>query len=280
MHYFTNSNMYMQDQLNLTELELKIRNYSQRTINSYIYGLRMYFSYKDQELNTLDEGNIKRFLLDCQQKGISAKSRNAFLHAIKYYYSNVVKTDRKIDIQNARTSKPLPVVLMKDEILKIIEATKNIKHKLILSLAYGAGLRVSEVVNLKVSDINFAEMTILIADSKGNKDRISVLPEILINSLKSHTFNKIGESYLFESERGGKLSTRTLQKVFENSLKKANLNKNATFHTLRHSFATHLLENGVDIRYIQELLGHKSIRTTQIYTHVTNPNLKNIKSPL
>jgi len=156
----------------------------------------------------------------------------------------------------------------------------NQKHKLIIALSYGAGLRISEAQNLKVRDINFSELTIHLKETKGGKDRITVLPQKLKNILHKITVLKNANDFVFESERGGKLSTRTLQKIFENALLKSGVKKPATFHSLRHSFATHLLENGIDVRYVQELLGHANIRTTQIYTHVTNPNLKNIKSPL
>jgi len=157
--------------------------------------------------------------------------------------------------------------------------TTNIKHKLLLSLAYGAGLRVSEVMDLKVKDINLDELTIHIKHAKGNKDRITIFPDKLRSSLGNITTVKQSNDYVFESERGGKLSTRTVQKSFKNALRKGGIKRDATFHSLRHSFATHLLENGVDIRYVQELLGHSNIRTTQLYTQVTNPNLRNIKSP-
>ena len=149
-----------------------------------------------------------------------------------------------------------------------------------IALAYGAGLRVSEVVNMRLKDINIAELTIHIKQAKGQKDRISILSEKLVNDLEQLIATKNQNAYVFESERGGKLTTRTAQKIFENALAKSGIKKNANFHSLRHSFATHLLENGVDVRYVQELLGHQNIRTTQVYTHVTNPKLKNIKSPL
>lgn len=191
-----------------------------------------------------------------------------------------MKVKDVIDIKFAKKPKSLPLVLSRNEIEKIIEATKNSKHRLLLSISYAGGLRVSEVVSLKVKDFDLEEMVIHIKNAKGQKDRITVLPEKLKNDMKNLIAGKSGDSYVFESERGGKLTTRTAQKVFENSLGKTGINKKATFHSLRHSFATHLLENGVDIRYLQELLGHANIRTTQIYTHVTNPSLRNIKSPL
>ncbi|MBL7078620.1 tyrosine-type recombinase/integrase, partial [Candidatus Shapirobacteria bacterium] len=224
--------------------------------------------------------NIKDYLLHCEQKGISAQSRNLFLNAIKFYYRNVVEIKQKIEILSAKKSKSLPVVLSRNEIKKMLQSIRNQKHKLLLSLSYGAGLRVSEVTALKAKDIDLNELTVHIKQAKGQKDRISVLPKKLVNEVRSMIARKTNNDFIFASERGGKLTTRTAQKVFKNALKKATVKKDATFHSLRHSFATHLLENGTDVRYVQELLGHLNIRTTQIYTQVTNPKLKNIKSPL
>lgn len=270
----------MQQQLKQAEQELKIRNYSSKTIKSYIYGLKEYFTFKKYDFESLDTNNIRDFLLRSQKKGISAQTRNLFLNAIKFFYRNVVRVNKKIEIKSAKKNKSLPVVLSRNEIKEIIGATENAKHKLLLSLAYGAGLRVSEVISLQVQEIDLQELTIHIKQAKGKKDRITVFPEKLKTDIQNLTAGKEKNDFVFASERGGKLTTRTAQKVFENSLKKAGVKKNATFHSLRHSFATHLLENGVDVRYVQELLGHQNIRTTQMYTMVTNPSIKNIKSPL
>jgi len=141
-------------------------------------------------------------------------------------------------------------------------------------------LRVSEIINLKVKDLNLDELTIHLKQAKGKKDRLTLIPEKLVNDLRNLIAGKLNNDYVFASERGGKLTERTAQIVFAKALSLAGIKKEATFHSLRHSFATHLLENGVDVRYVQELLGHANIRTTQIYTHVTNPAIKNIKSPL
>jgi len=269
----------MQTQLNLLERELKIRNYSPKTIKIYLHGLRMYLNFKNANFNKFDEDIIKNFLLFCQKR-ISPQSQNIYLGAIKFYYYNIIKINKKIDIKSAKKGKKLPTVLSRPEIKTILKSIQNEKHRLLLSLAYGAGLRVSEVVNLKIKDINLKELTIHIKNAKGQKDRITLLPEKLIKDLKKIIIKKTNNNFLFESERGGKLTTRTAQKIFENALKISDIKKDASFHSLRHSFATHLLENGVDVRYVQELLGHQNIRTTQIYTHVTNLGLKNIKSPL
>ena len=269
----------MQIQLEQTERELRIRNYSPKTIKSYLYGLGEYFAYKSSDLNILDSDNIKNFLLDCEKRGVAPQSRNLFLNAIKFYYRSVLGSKQPINIRTAKKSKSLPIVLSRNEINNLLQSTANIKHRIMLSLAYGAGLRVSEIVNLKVADLDLEESVIHIKQAKGRKDRISILPNKLLNDLRNLIAGTSANDVVFSSNRGGKLTTRTAQKVFENSFKKVGIKKPATFHSLRHSFATHLLENGVDVRYVQELLGHANIRTTQRYTQVTNPMLKNIKSP-
>ena len=272
--------MSMQKQIDLTERELRIRNYSQKTIKSYCYGLREYFGFLRIGFERFDEDRVKEFLLSCEQRGVSPQTRNLFLSAIKFYYKNVSKDGDDINIRVARKDSKLPIVLSRKEIGRILAATKNTKHRFLISLAYGAGLRVSEVVSLKVKDIDLEELTIHIKQAKGKKDRITVFPAKLKTDVQNMIAGKAKSDYVISSERGGKLTTRTAQKVFENSLKKAAIKKDATFHSLRHSFATHLLENGIDIRYVQELLGHQNIRTTQRYTQLTNPKLRSIESPL
>ena len=215
-----------------------------------------------------------------QEKGKSPQTINLYLNAIKFFYRDILKSPDKIDLKFAKRSKKLPIVLSHGEIEQIIEGLKNIKYKLMLSLAYGAGLRISEVINLKIKDIDLNELTIHLKEAKGKKDRITILPEKIRDDLKNFVAGKKTRDFVFASERGGKLSERSAQKVFKRALNNTKIKKPATFHSLRHSFATHLLENGVDVRYVQELLGHANIRTTQVYTKVANPSLKNIKSPL
>ena len=228
---------------------------------------------------------IKDFLLEKHDKGYAPQTTNLCLNAVKFFYREVLGSSMRIKIRCAKKSLKLPVVLSRDEIRRVIDAIGNLKHKLMISLAYGAGLRVSEVVGLKVRDLLIGEGLICVCGGKGGKDRITIFPEKLKDEFDLFLKRKIndivtGELYVFESNRGGKLTSRTAQKVFENALVKVGIQKSATFHSLRHSFATHLLEDGVNLRYVQELLGHKNIKTTQLYTMVSTDAVRKIKSPL
>lgn len=248
---------------------MRVTGYSPRTIEAY-----------SRCVEEIGEQDLMIFLDNLARARKSGFTMNQYHSAYKLYVTKILNQAWNTPFPYTKRHKKLPVVLSRAEIGKIIEVTKNAKHKLMLALAYGAGLRVSEVVNIKVKHINLEELTLIVSYAKGGKDRISVLPEILRNDLQIMMAGKTSDQYLFESERGGKLTTRTAQVVFERSLKLAAIQKPATFHSLRHSFATHLLENGVDVRYIQKLLGHANISTTQLYTKVTNPALRKIRSPL
>lgn len=269
----------MQKELDKIKDELCLRNYSQKTIKSYLLCLKVYFNY-NHNYKKMDRENIKNFLLKLKTNHKSPQTINLYLNSIKYYYRDILKYSKKIDIKFTKRNLKLPIVLSKDEVVEIVDNIKNKKHKLIIALAYSSGLRVSEIKNLRVKDVDINHFTIHIKNAKGRKDRITVLSKKIVKLLSKLICLKDKSDLVFETERGGKYSTRTLQKIFSDALKKSKIKKDATFHTLRHSFATHLLENGTDIRYVQELLGHNNIRTTQIYTHVTNPNICNIKSPL
>ena len=186
---------------------------------------------------------------------------------------------KNIDVPNPRKNKKIPEVLTVGEVGRLIGAIDNIKHRLMIKMLYGCGLRVSELVNLKKSDLNFEENLIHIRLAKGRKDRFVKIPESVKEQLESYC--KLEEKdTLFLSQRGGKLSTATIQKIIKNFSKKAGIKKNISPHTLRHSFATHLLEAGIDLKIIQKLLGHSDIKTTQIYLHVSNQLIRNVKSPL
>jgi integrase/recombinase XerD len=260
--------------------ELRLRNYSRKTIESYLTCLSDYFKFIKNVKRDPDVVLIKKYLLEKQERGQSGQTINLYLNAIKYFYREIYKSPVCIDLKFAKTSTKLPVVISRNEIEKIISTINNKKHQLLIALSYGAGLRVSEAINLKIKDIDLEELTIHLKGAKGDKDRMTIFPKKIMPELMELIALRSKNNYVFSSERGGKLTERTAQKVFENAKNNAKIQKDATFHSLRHSFATHLLENGVDVRYVQELLGHQNIRTTQLYTKVTNPSLKNIKSPL
>lgn len=258
---------------------LRLRSYSPKTRKVYLQYIKEYIYFAKKAKLKQKEEAIEQFLLHLH-KNTSAQTANVALSSIKFLYNEVLKDPIKIDFKFAKRAKKLPIVLSRSEIKRIIEATTNPKHTLMISLGYACGMRVSEIVNLRVQDFAIDELTVHIKGAKGKKDRISILPEKLKDDLHALIAWKQPTDYVFASNRGGKLTTTSLQKIFRQSAKRAKMTKPATFHSLRHSFATHLLENGTDVRYVQVLLGHANIRTTQVYTQVTNPMLKNIKSPL
>lgn len=261
------------------KIKLKIRNYSPKTVKSYQICLKHFFIYAHSNPALTGENLLQSFLLYKTNGGAGASTINVYINAVKFLYVHILKKPFPC-IKHAKKPQKLPIVLTREEILHIINALANKKHKLIIALAYGAGLRVSEVLNLKIQDIDFQSNIIHLKCCKGQKDRLTVFPFKLADQLKAITYSRLNSDYVFISARGKKYTATTLQKIFKKGLLKTNLGKNATFHSLRHSFATHLLQNGTDIRYIQALLGHANIRTTQRYTQVSVSHIKNIQSPL
>ena len=270
----------MPNLLDIVRREMKIRNYSPRTMSAYLRIIIDLYKSTKTPPREITEDEIKTYIEKLHNRGLSSQSVALAANAINFLYTQVYKREGYQKLRHPKRSQKLPVVLTRQEISAIISAPSNTKHRLLLSLAYAAGLRVSEALALRVRDVDLNEMTVTVRQGKGRKDRITVLSPKLVNDLRALAGNKNADSLLFESERGGKLTTATAQKVFAKALQTVGIKKLATFHSLRHSFATHLLENGTDVRFVQELLGHANIRTTQIYTHLTNPALKNIKSPL
>lgn len=241
--------------------EIKLRKYSYQTGKAYISVVKGF----------LKSGKTPReFLLSYSTK--SRSTMRSVYFALKFFYENVLneKFDEKLPL--AKKDLKLPVVLSREEISKMIEVTNNIKHKLVLMFLYYAGLRLDEVRNLKWQDIDFDREIIHIQTAKGEKERVVFLHPKLKEMLKIYGINKQG--LVFISQRGRKYNKRTIQEIVRKTAKKAGIKKRVTPHTLRHSFATHLLEGGADIRYIQQLLGHKSLKTTQIYTHIANKDIK------
>ncbi|HPO50285.1 MAG TPA: tyrosine-type recombinase/integrase [Spirochaetota bacterium] len=257
------------------EKQLKIKSYSTRTKNLYTSEVKKFLEYSEKT-NFQPRERIINYL----NKIDSDESRRISYCAIKLFYEIVLKKECPYRLESVKNRKRIPEILTKNEIQKLLSCIKNPKHKLIISTIYGSGLRVSEVVNIKAGDINAEDLLLRIKNSKGKKDRITIISEKIINEIKAEISKKKKKDYLFMSLYNKKYAIRTVQKIFENALIKSDIKKNVTCHSLRHSFATHLLENGVDIRNIKKLLGHTSIKTTMIYLHMVDIEKSNIKSPL
>lgn len=262
--------------------ELISRKYSYKTIKGYLYFNRNFINFIGKNPSEVTDNEIKDYLVHLAEEKQSATSTlNQAINALKFYYGSMLKKKFVYEVRRPRKDKKLPVVLSKEEIAKILSSVDNTKHKAILMLVYSAGLRVGEVVRLKVEDIDSKRMLIHIKGSKGRKDRYTLLSENALKTLREYWRQYKPQMWLFPSVNEKRyLTVRTIQKIFDNACKKASIRKPVTVHSLRHSFATHLLENGVNLRYIQELLGHSHSKTTEIYTLVTKQSLSGIKSPL
>ncbi len=257
--------------------ELKLRGFSKATIKNYLYFNKKFLEFTDK--NPLDvEGKDIKFYLASMLDNKSPRTISLAKSALKFYYVEVLKKEMD-EIKTPKQKKSLPVVLTKAEIRKMISSTKNKKSRLLLMMLYSTGMRVSECVNLKIKDIELEDNIGWVREGKGGKDRFFVIPKNIKPFLKNFISLRDKNDYLFDG-KNGKMTTRNVQKIISHIAKKCDINKKITPHKLRHSFATHLLENGTDIRYIQELLGHSKLSTTQIYTKVSTEKLKEIKSPI
>lgn len=262
---------------------LRLKAYSHQTQKLYLSHLLRFRSFVDKEFNQVENSDIKRYLLFLTESNNKSKSFiDQAVSVIKLLYKEILPmANIVIDIPRPKKDNSLPNVLSQSEVMKILQSTSNEKHRTILFLIYSAGLRVGEVVRLKAEDIDSSRMLIRVEKGKGSKDRYTLLSQIALEQLRKYYKKYKPEKWLFEGGvQGDHITERTVQKVFESCCEKSRISKDATVHTLRHSFATHLLESGVDLRYIQELLGHASTKTTEIYTHVTQKNISEILSPL
>jgi site-specific recombinase XerD len=264
-------------------LKLRELRYSEATIKAYKSLFEEFINhYPTIEIDRIDEPKIVAF---CQylviDRKVSASTQNQAINAIKFYYERVLGGQRKLYVlERPKKEKTLPTVLSEQEVVAILKASDNLKHKAILTLIYSAGLRISELINLKIKDIDSERKQIRIAQSKGKKDRYTLLSPKALELLRTYFKAYQPKEYLFEGQEGGKYAPRSVQAFFKDACRSAQIKKKVTVHTLRHSFATHLLENGTDLRYIQALLGHESSKTTEIYTHITTKGFEQIKSPL
>ena len=211
---------------------------------------------------------------------MSLSYQNQSINAIKFYIENVLNLAKiTYDFCRPRRAKTLPKVLSLEEVARLLDHTHNITHKTILSIIYGCGLRISECINLKVEDIDSSNMRVWVRNAKRNKDRFTSLSPTLLKQLRAYYTLYKQKQWLFEGVKEKQYSVSSIRHVFNRSKKKVRVNVPVTVHTLRHPFATHLLDNGTNLRYIQKLLGHSSSKTTEIYTHVSSTNLTNITSP-
>ena len=269
--------------IDLFEIWLKSRRYSDNTVKSYKEAIRVFINYfKDKKPSEITNRDILHFNYDfILRKGYSASYQNQVINAIKLFYLKV--ENRLISIENIERPKkyrPLPKVIPKDIVQKMLTTIPNFKHKTALTIIYACGLRRSELINLHLSDLDSKRLTITIKNSKGQKDRVLPVSEKLMNMIIRYYRSYKPVKYLIEGQfKGEPYSETSLEKIFHKYLCKVYKNHKFTLHSLRHSYATHLLESGVSLRYIQVLLGHKSSKTTEIYTHVSMTGLQNIKNP-
>jgi integrase/recombinase XerD len=262
---------------------LNSRRYSPNTIKTYTDALRTFLKfYHNKPINEINNQDLIRFNNEyILRNGFSVSFQNQVVNAIKLFFRKIENTQLEVDlIHRPKREKKLPNVLSKEEVKQILDATSNIKHKAMLSLIYACGLRRSELLNLKLNNVDSKRKLLLIKQSKGKKDRITPISDKIIELLRVYYKEYKPKLWLFEGqEKGTKYSERSLEEVLKKSIKLAKINKPITLHWLRHSYATHLLESGTDLRYIQELLGHNSSKTTEIYTYVSTKSIQQIKSP-
>lgn len=262
--------------------KLIAKGYSKNTIRNYLYELNLLLRLlKERSVNDLSKDHIQSYLLWLlQHHGCSETKVHTAVNAIKFYFEKVMGRDKEFyDLPRPKKPFKLPAILAEEEVMDLIKNIENIKHRTMIMTGYSAGLRVSEIVGLKLKNIDSKRMMIHIQGAKGKKDRMVPLSKILLESLRSYFLLYTPKEYLFEGQFGGAYSTRSVQEVMQLAKQKVT-NKTGSVHMLRHSYATHLMEAGTDIRIIQALLGHNSIRTTMLYTHVSKLAIEKVASPL
>jgi len=263
---------------------LLLKAYSPNTIKTYCVEFsQLLYLLKDVPVDSLTPERLRSYFLYCvTELKLSENIIHSRMNAIKFYFEQALHREKVFfeEIPRPKKKSSLPKVISKNDIVKLFAQVENPKHLLMLKLCYGMGLRVSEIVNLKITDIDSGRMLVHIEAAKGKKDRYVTLPSSILKDLRSYYRAYRPKVYLFEGQYGGQYAIRSVQAVFKNAMQKAKINKTVGIHGLRHSYATHLLESGTDMSFIQKLLGHKDIKTTEIYAKVSNRQLSKIKSPL
>lgn len=262
--------------------ELRVRNYSKNTLGSYSTAVLRFLNAMTPEDCVDWAGAFKRYLIHLQDEKLAPNTINQYAAAIQFFFQEVLEVDPGDDLRiRLKTGKPLPRVHSQENVGRIIHAPRNPKHRLMLMFAYGCGLRLGEIRMLRRKDIDPERKIVWVRKAKGRKDRMVMLDEEMLPTVREWFRYGCGREFLFEGYTPGKsISKRTIEKVYENACTKTGIDRQGGIHSLRHSFATHLLEQGVDLRYIQELLGHNSSKTTEIYTHVAAHKLAEIRSPI
>lgn len=278
----TNHQALIHQALLETEQQLRLRHFSWRTAKSYLGQLRMLFLFFPAIApSCLGIKEISTYLLDrIEKRNWQSATQQQAICAFKFYYGTVLALAYDWDIVQPRQGRKLPTVLSQGEVIRLLEAVPNLKHRCILMLVYSAGLRLSELTNILLKDINYDRRQVFVECGKGHKDRYTLLSENFLETLQAYLKEYQPKHWLFEGQDGGQYSNRSVQAILRRAVEVSGINPRTTVHTLRHSFATHLLEQGVDLRYIQDLLGHSSSKTTEIYTHVTSKATAKIVSPL
>jgi integrase/recombinase XerD len=263
--------------------ELQLKAYSPNTVKTYTGEFaQTLIAFKHHEISQVSTEQIRSYLHYCvTHLKLTEGTMQSRINAIKFYFVKILKrADILLPIPRPKMQQQLPKSLSTGDIKKLFNVIENTKHLIILKLVYGMGLRVSEVVNLLISDIDTKRMQVHIRCAKGKRDRYTNLPVTLVEELREYYKLYKPKHYLIEGKAGGQYTTRSVQQIFKTAMLKARINKQVGVHGLRHSFATHLHEAGVDIAFVQELLGHSNIKTTLIYTKVSVKNIRNIPSPL
>ncbi len=261
---------------------LETRRYSLNTARTYCALFADFtYHYRDRNLNDINEKDIKDYVHGIVKSGKSASYQNQVINAIKFYYEQVLDMPQRFyEIDRPNKERKLPMVMSEEEIMLTLNSIENLKHKAVLVTMYSCGLRISELLALKLTDIQSDRKLVLVREGKGKKDRTTVLAQTTLELLRKYYLIYQPKVYLFEGGPGIPYSAKSVSHILKQALERAGIKKHATPHTLRHSFATHLLENGTDLRYIQVLLGHNSPKTTEIYAHVSTRYLKDVKSPI
>lgn len=260
--------------------ECSRRRLSSRTIKTYQLCVKIFLNRTNKSIDKLSKKDVREFLEYLSEKGRAGKTLNVYHMAIRLFMEDILHKRMWLNIKYSKTPKRLPVVLSKEEIKRLLEEIINEKHKLMVEMLYSAGLRVSELINLKVEDLDIENNYGFVRHGKGNKDRIFIIAESIKQKISNIILKENLSGFLFVSMRKKKYDSVTIRKIIKDATKKAKINKRVSPHTLRHSFATHLIENGYSVSEVQSLLGHKSPETTFIYLHSASPTLIKVKSPL